>query len=63
MGLIDLPVELLESIIDYAIPKKWKYYLEGRWVLNLRLLCSKPFVLSFHFTILQLNSFVSSRIA
>jgi hypothetical protein len=53
MGLIDLHVELLEIIIDYAIPKNWKYYSEGQWVLNLRLLCSKPFnfcrsILPFH---------------
>jgi hypothetical protein len=41
MGLVDLPIELLESIIDYIIPKTWKYYSEGRLVLNLRLLCSK----------------------
>jgi hypothetical protein len=44
MGLIDLPVELLEIVIDYTIPKNWKYYSEEQWVLNLRLLCSKPFI-------------------
>ena len=47
MGLIDLPVELLIPIIDYAIPKNWKYYLEGQRVLSLRLICSKPFTLSY----------------
>jgi hypothetical protein len=41
MGLTDLSVELLESIIDYTIPKNWEYYSEGR-----RLLCSKPFISS-----------------
>ena len=56
MGLVDLPVELLVSIIDYIIPKNWKYYSEGRSILKLRLLCSKPFILSLHFAVSQLNS-------
>jgi len=59
MGLIDLPVELMEFIVDYTIPRNWKYYSDRQWVLNLRLLCSKPFILSFHFVVSQLSSSVS----
>jgi hypothetical protein len=44
MSFIDLPEELLMSIIDYSIPENWKYYSEGPWVLNLRLVCSKLFI-------------------
>src|SRR5437763_1008901 len=55
MGLVGLPVEVLEHIIDYIIRENWKYYLEGRSILKLRLLCSKPFILSFHFVVSQLN--------
>jgi hypothetical protein len=61
MGLIDLPLELLEFIIDYTIPENWKFYLEERWILNLRLLCSKPFICLFYFAVSKLNS-VSFRI-
>jgi hypothetical protein len=51
----------LEPIIDSTILKNWNYS-EGRWVLNLRLLCSKPFILPFHFAVSQLNSSFSVRI-
>jgi len=63
LNIIDLPVELLELIFCYAIPENWKYYLEGKWILDLRLLCSRLFILSVHFVISQLNSSVSFRIA
>jgi hypothetical protein len=60
MGLTDLPAELLVSIIiDHVIPENWKYYSEGRWILNLRLLCSKPliFLLLFHFDVIAAEFF------
>jgi len=50
MGLMDLPVELLEVIIDYTIPENWKFYSGGRWILNLRLLSVS--ICSFHFNVL-----------
>jgi len=62
MGIIDLPLELLEFIVDYTIPENWIYYLEGRWILNLRLLCSKPFGSLSHFAVSQLNSSFFFRI-
>jgi hypothetical protein len=62
MGLMELPAEVLVSIIsDYAIPIDWNYYSEGQSVLNMRLVCSKLFIMSFHFAISQLNSSVFSR--
>ena len=57
MGLVDLPVELLEHIIYYIIPKNWKYYSEGLLVLKLRLLCSKLFIHSFHFAVSKAEFF------
>jgi hypothetical protein len=41
IGLINLPVEVLDAIIDYIIPKNWKYYFDREQILNLRLICSK----------------------
>ena len=63
MGLVDLPVELLEFIIDHIIPKNWKYYSEWQLVGNLRLVCSKLDLLSCRpFAVSQLNSSISFRI-
>lgn len=48
MELGDFPLELLELIINFTIPNNWKYYSEGRLILNLSLVCSKSFIrLSF----------------
>jgi len=41
MSLIGLPLELLEEIIDYAIPENWECSQEWQLVRNLRLVCCK----------------------
>jgi hypothetical protein len=41
MGLVDLPVEIFESIIDLAIPEFWNDSEDGPLALKLRLVCSK----------------------
>jgi hypothetical protein len=62
MGLTNLPTELLMLIFGYAIPDNWTFFLDGQWILTLRTLCSKPFILSFHFAVSQLSSSVLFRI-
>jgi hypothetical protein len=61
MDLGDLPIELLELIINFAIPDNWVYFTEERLVLNLRLVCSKAFIFS-PFDISTAEFFVSFRI-
>lgn len=44
MGIGDLSIELLESIIDFTIQDNWVYHSEERSVFKLRLVCSKAFM-------------------
>jgi hypothetical protein len=41
MGLVDLLVEIFESIIDLAISEFWNDCEDGPLALKLRLVCSK----------------------
>ena len=41
MGLVDLPVEIFESIIDLAIPEFWNDYEDKPLALKLRLIYNK----------------------
>jgi hypothetical protein len=53
MGLINLPVELLEAVMGHIILDKWNHSETGCRALNIRSVCSKlitPFL--YHLCVL-----------
>ncbi|KAI9856131.1 MAG: hypothetical protein M1813_009249 [Trichoglossum hirsutum] len=55
MNLGDLPIELLELIISFAVRDNWVYYSEEQLVLNLRLVCKLFNNLVLHYAFQKLD--------
>jgi hypothetical protein len=49
MGLIDLPVELLEMVIEDIILDEWNHSNRGCEALNMRIICSKLAILALYY--------------